>query len=117
MEIVLKKREVRSPITLTKEQVDEAFGPATEYHQAEATDRLYRLVLPDWDTIKSIKGWPKCGPEISKYILEKFIQYDQACHPDVMAGGSWALGNGWSSRDDICGWSVHLSHLEIEYHE
>ena len=102
-------------ITLTKEQVDDAFGPATEYHQAAATTNLYKLVFPDWDEIKKINGWPKCGREIGTYIMEKFIQYDQACHPDVMAGGSWAMGNGWSTRDDIPAWSVDASECEVEY--
>ncbi|MHA2312779.1 MAG: hypothetical protein ACXADF_14905 [Candidatus Thorarchaeota archaeon] len=104
-------------ITLTKEDVDEAFGHARDYHQAHAMTNLYKLVHPRWDDIAKINGYPKCGKEIAIYIIEKFIDYDTACHPGCMPGGAWTMGSGWSSDDDLPPWDVDTSKCEVIYVE
>ena len=104
-------------IKLTKEDVDEAFGHARDYHQQKTLFNLYRLVFPDWDDIAKIKGHPKAGKGIALYIIEKFIDYDTACHPGVMPGGAWSLGSGWSSSDEVEPWEVDISNCEVIYND
>ena len=113
-------------IFLKKEDIDAIFEEGE--HQAEVALALYRLVYPDWDDIESIDGWPKAGPEVSAYLMEKFISFDRKHHPShrmivsrdrrsrltpeqdrgCVPGGLW-LNQGFSTLD-----TEHLLPWEVE---
>jgi hypothetical protein len=101
-------------ITLTKEQVDACFDDKT--HQAEALIGLYRMIYPDWDNIKKLHSFPKCGKPLNEYIFKKFQEFDRKNHPGVMRGGLW-FNNGWSvyGNDYLGDWEVDPSKGEPEY--
>jgi len=101
-------------VILTKEQIDEAIGPCKDYDYPTAITNLYKLVIPDWDKVKQIDGWPKCGRGIGQHIVHKIIAYDQAKHPGSMPGGGW-LNNGWSQRDELEDWEVSIEGVGIDY--
>jgi len=88
---------------LTASKINVCFAKQT--HQADVLVALYRLLYRNWDDIESIQGWPKAGVEVHQYIGERFIRFDKAFHPDVMAGGLW-MNNGWSGSEDLDPWEV-----------
>lgn len=98
---------------LTKEQVDEIFEKNS--HQSDVTIALYALVVPNWNDVAQMNGYPTVGKELSDYIWKKFIRFDQKNHPNVMAGGMW-MNNGFSSVDNekLQDWEVQVN-CEIEY--
>jgi hypothetical protein len=67
--------------------------------------------LPEWDSIKSINGFPTIGKEGWLYICAHFVELDKAKHPDVWKGGLW-LNKGFSSSDEIPGWEVSLANVQ-----
>lgn len=93
-----------------KKEIDAIFAAAT--HQAEVVAGLYRLFIPDFDSVADLKGWPTAGSEISRYIWDHFIEFDSVHHPDVMAGGCW-LNYGFSARHKVPAWEVDLSTCTI----
>jgi hypothetical protein len=99
---------------ISRVQVDEIF--ASSDHQADVLVKLYRLVYPDWDNIKKLHGWPKCGKALADYIAKAFMAFDRKHHPKVMPGGLW-MNNGFSTLDnDYLGpWEVDPSKGEPEY--
>lgn len=64
-------------------------------HQADVMIGIYKMVIPDWDNIKKLLGWPTVNNTTWKWICEKFIAFDHKHHPDVMAGGCW-MNSGFS---------------------
>lgn len=99
---------------LTKEQVDGCFENARD--QSEAFVALYKLVIPEWDRVDKIKGWPKAGKEVDAYIFKKFIEYDGNHHPNVIKGGMW-MNSGWSSGEGLEDWEVTVDPEIIKYKE
>ena len=73
------------------------FGDLTEHikelfekhcDQGKVIEDIYRTVLPDWDRIKKVEGYPKCGTDLSYFIIKQFQDFDKKHHPDVMPGGA-----------------------------
>lgn len=56
-------------------------------HQDQVIIDIYKLVLPEWDSIEKLNGHPVCGQELWQYICGLFISFDQEHHPTCMAGG------------------------------
>jgi hypothetical protein len=87
------RRARRPAVRLTEEQIDACFEDTTD--QCDVLLRLYRLILPDWDEITSMDGWPSCNERTWKGIARRFVAFDQA-HTDAMAGGLW-LNRGFTT--------------------
>lgn len=81
-------------------------------NQGEVLIGLYKLVLPDWDHIQKLKGFPVCGQDLWMYICDQFIAFDQANHPNCMAGGAW-INQGFSSDRSLQPWSICFDNCEV----
>lgn len=89
-------------VLLTKEKIDQCFE-APDQHKV--WENLYRLVYPEFDRIAHINGYPAVGEKTHKYIFAKFIQFDKAHHPEVMAGGLW-MNSGFGCDRSLVEWVV-----------
>lgn len=83
-------------------------------NQQEVLIEIYKLVFPEWDSIKQINGYPKAGPLLWEYICKSFIKFDQRHHPNVFTGGLW-FNLGFSVNHEINPWSVSFEDCCVEY--
>ena len=81
-------------------------------HQKNVMVDLYRLVLPDWEKIKKIDGYPEAGRELSIFINEQFMQFDREHHPECVAGGAW-MNTGFSVNGNLNPWQISLSTCRV----
>ena len=104
-------------VKLNKETVEKLFDTAKlcGLKSNEVADSLYKAVLPEWDRIASISGYPGVNEKTSKALFGLFIEHDRIVNPDYMAGGLW-MNNGFSSGAEfahLADWEVDLSRIEI----
>jgi hypothetical protein len=102
--------------TITQEQIDKILEEAEqmpEPHQADAMIRLYKLMIPEWEDVKQLHGWPKVGKDLSRYCIRKFQEFDEKYHPHVMPAGIW-INNGPSTNEKLQDWEFSLEGVEIE---
>lgn len=83
-------------------------------HQQEALVGIYKLYVNDWERIRRIHGWPKCGRKMWLWTCEEFVSFDRQHHPDVVSGGLW-MDNGFSCSTRIGDWEVSLENCSFEY--
>jgi hypothetical protein len=81
-------------------------------HQNNVMADLYRLVLPDWEQIEKIQGYPEAGRQLSVFISEQFMQFDRQHHPDCMPAGAW-LNTGFSCNSNLDPWQISLKNCRI----
>jgi len=85
---------------------------AEHKQQSDALIDIYKLVLPDWDRIEAIEGFPEAGNDLWKLICRQFIEFDQKHHPDVFKGGIW-MNNGFSSNDNLEPWEISFGNCTV----
>jgi len=83
-------------------------------HQNSALIRIYKLLIPDWERIERLEGFPEVGQEMWRYICNLFIDFDQRHHPDVFNGGIW-VNNGFSSSENLGPWEISLDQCNVIY--
>ena len=81
-------------------------------HQKFVMVDLYRLVLPDWDNIQKVEGYPEAGRELSIFISEQFMQFDRKHHSDCMPGGDW-MNTGFSVNSNLGSWEISLKNCRV----
>jgi hypothetical protein len=69
-----------------KEAILEVFARNTDQHYA--ITGVYRLVIPDWDEIEKLVGYPEAGTELCLFICRQCQEFDQKYHPPMYARGS-----------------------------
>ncbi len=85
---------------------------AMHEHQSDALIDIYKLVLPDWEGIEKIEGFPEAGNDLCKFICRQFIEFDQKHHPDVFKGGIW-MNNGFSSNSHLEPWEISFENCKV----
>jgi hypothetical protein len=90
---------------ISKEQIENIFENAED--SGDAFIKIYRLVYPNWDKIKQIKGHPKAGRVISEFIARKFVDFEMENQPDqgCLFGGLW-LQKGFGVDQKLGDWEV-----------
>jgi len=83
-------------------------------HQAMVLVGIYKMILPDWDSIEKITRAPSCGEEMWAFICKLFIRFDRKHHPDIFNGGLW-MSSGFSVDKDISGWGISFKHCMIRW--
>lgn len=96
---------------ITKEQVDEIFKTARDQNYIV---ELYKLVIPEWDSVVAVNGYPKVNKTTALYLIEKAIAHDKKYTPQVMAGANWGLNLGWSEDDSLEDWEVSMDGVALE---
>lgn len=99
---------------ITKEQAEAVFETST--HQRDAIEDLYRLMYPDYNRIKRIKGHPKVGEELQRLLWDLAIEFDHKHHPDVFPGGAY-LNYGFSCDRTLGPWEYSTEGVEVVYAE
>lgn len=88
-------------------------------HQQEILLAFYHLAFPNWDDIVKIDSWPQVSEATWKYIHKRFADFDRRMHPDVLPGGAWGLGCGFSSDRHVTGtvpdWMIDVSPCTVAY--
>ena len=95
-----------------QQRLQEVFEQAE--HQDSVLVGLYKMLLPDWDRIERVEGFPLIGQEMWRYIWNLFIHFDEQHHPGCFKGGVW-LNNGFSSSDKLGPWDVSLDRCNVIY--
>ena len=83
-------------------------------HQQKVLIDLYRMVLPDWEQIKKIQGYPEAGDSLWKFICRCFQEFDGKNHPSVLPGGAW-MNSGFSVNKDLPGWEVSFQNCSLVF--
>ncbi len=83
-------------------------------HQNSALIGIYKLIMPEWDRIERLEGFPEMGQEMWRYICNLFIDFDQRHHPEVFNGGIW-VNQGFSSSDELGPWEISLDRCNVIY--
>jgi hypothetical protein len=101
---------------LSVEAVDRLFAECA--NQGDVLAGLYRMVLPDWERIAKVHGWPSVSDWTWKEISKRFMEFDRAHHPNCLPGGAW-MNSGFSTRygKDLRNWEVSKRGVEVEYAE
>ncbi|MDI6797282.1 MAG: hypothetical protein QMD09_10070 [Desulfatibacillaceae bacterium] len=97
-----------------KEQIKAIFAAAQ--HQGESLVGIYRMVLPEWERIERVHGYPEAGEALWQFICGEFIKFDHKHHPSVIAGGAWR-NNGFSANRKLDPWQIGLSGCSVDYLE
>ena len=83
-------------------------------HQEKVLIALYRMVLPDWERIKTIKGYPEAGNGLWQYICRNFQEFDRRKHPDCLPAGAW-MNWGFSINRNLSEWEVSFENCSLIY--
>ncbi|MEW5735872.1 MAG: hypothetical protein AB1921_13520 [Thermodesulfobacteriota bacterium] len=94
-----------------KEHIEGVFAAAKS--QEDAPVGIYRMVLPDWDRIERVHGYPEAGEALWQFICQQFMDFDKAHHPDVLAGGAW-MNTGFSVNREIDPWQISMAKCAVD---
>jgi len=83
-------------------------------HQSSALIGLYKMLIPDWERIDRLEGYPVVGRGLWQYIANLFIDFDQRHHPQIFNGGLW-LNQGFSSSEEIGSWEISMDRCNVIY--
>ena len=83
-------------------------------HQEEVLIDLYKMVLPDWDFIKRVEGFPEAGNDLWQFICRYFQDFDGRNHPDVMPAGAW-MNSGFSVNHELSPWEIGFKKCSLVY--
>lgn len=83
-------------------------------HQERALIELYRMVIPDWDRLERLEGFPVVGQEMWQYICQLFIHFDHCHHHEIFKGGLW-MNAGFSSSGDLGPWEISMDRCHFIY--
>jgi hypothetical protein len=83
-------------------------------HQEEVLIDLYKMVLPDWDFIKRVDGFPQAGNDLWQFICRCFQEFDSRNHPDVMPAGAW-MNSGFSVNRELSPWEIGFKKCSVVY--
>jgi|GEM_PF-6211835 len=85
-------------VSIPWDKVDSLFENSTD--QAGIVIGLYRLIIPDWDRVHHLDGWPGINPVDSGILMKKFMAFDREHHPDRLRGGAW-MNLGFRSDPNV----------------
>jgi hypothetical protein len=94
-----------------QDRIDKIFEEAT--HQNECLIKIYKIVLPHWDNIYRLIGYPIIGCGMWRYVCRKFIDFDAKHHPECVCG-IW-INSGFSSSADLGDWEIDMSKCKVTY--
>ena len=97
---------------ITKEQVDYIFKQSK--NTEDALSALYKLIVPDWEQIKTSEGLPLIGKDGWLYICKCFIRLSK---PDNNGFPELWLNKGFASSEYLPMWTVDLNHYHPTYQE
>ncbi len=81
-------------------------------HQEHLLIDIYRMVLPDWDRINKIEGYPEAGSALWEFICNRFIRFDREHHPECLNGGAW-LNTGFSTNSKLGPWEISFDNCQV----
>ena len=83
-------------------------------HQEDVLIDLYKMVLPDWDLIRKVEGFPVAGNDLWQFICRCFQEFDSRNHPDVMPAGVW-MNSGFSVNRELSPWEIGFKNWSVVY--
>lgn len=95
-----------------KKHLDDIF--TRNNHQSDALEDIYRLVLPDWERIEKVHGYPEAGTGMWEFICKRFQKFDREHHPAVMPGGAW-MNAGFSVNRSIQPWEIRFTNCSVDF--
>ena len=100
-------------VSVSKKAVELVFENMTSRN---AVIELHRLVVPDWDRVRKLKGFVRCSQECARKLCRLAIEADEARKVDF-PGGAW-LNWGWSGdgilTDSGTRYTLELPEIEME---
>ena len=83
-------------------------------HEEAALIGLYKMLIPDWERIERLEGYPIVGRGMWKYIANLFIDFDQRRHPQIFNGGLW-VNQGFSPSETLGPWEISMDRCNVIY--
>lgn len=105
--------------TISREQIDKVFAKAEEHpepHQMDALEGIYQLMIPEWDRVRKMRGWPHVGRTLARYCINKFQEFDKKHHPQVIPAGIW-INSGPGVDEKLGDWEYSMEGVELEMME
>ena len=105
---------METKVNLTKEMINSIFGSAKSAN--DYIVELYKVAIPEFDQVKSIKGYPKVSKTTNMELFRKAIETDERNESNCMTGGAW-MNWGFSSNDseNIPDWIIDNSEVELVF--
>ena len=97
-------------IKLPKAKIDEIFLSAT--HENNALVRLYRVVIPEFDQVNKIFGFPTVSRNTAIYIIDKLkgLSKNDGSQANIL----W-LNKGFNSDEKMKDWIVDLKDQKCKF--
>jgi hypothetical protein len=83
-------------------------------HQDQVLLELYRLVIPQWDKVETIRGSLEIGDQGWVFICGLFIKFDREHHRDCLPGGAW-VNRGFSVNPRLSPYDLSYANCIITY--
>ena len=106
------KKHGLTNVNTLKEYIESIFN--RHDHQEDVLIELYKLMLPEWERILKVIGYPEVGNELWRYVCRLFQEFDHKHHPDSMPGGMW-MNTGFSANSKLSPWEVSFRNCHVEY--
>jgi len=101
-------------VELSKETIDDIFDNAVV--QYDYLFGLYGAVVPDFEDVKQLLGYPEVSENTVNYIWQRAIEFDKIHHPEVLAGGCW-MNSGFTYSKELNDWTARIDTDIIVYKE
>jgi len=101
-------------VPLDRDKLESLFE--NETHHADILIKVFKMVFPDWDNIKSVGGFPRISQKTNKWFFDKFIKFDKVHHPKVLNGGLW-MNNGFGTLYDEKGYPADIPDFVVDTSE
>jgi hypothetical protein len=97
-------------IKTSKKEIDQIFDSSNS--PLDICLKLYKLVYPNYDDIKEIKGYPKINKEFSLYLFDKFGELDQS-NGNTLDGSFFWMNKGFGTDEKLNDWLIYPAKYEI----
>jgi len=101
---------MKRKVMLSKAKIYAIF--LSETHENNALVSLYRAVIPDFDKVSKIIGFPTVSRNTAIYILDKLKELSK--NDDVQVNLLW-LNKGFNSDEKMKDWIVDLKDQECKF--
>lgn len=101
---------MKRTIKLPKAKIDEIFLSAT--HENNALVSLYRAVIPDFDKVSKIFGFPTVSRNTAIYIIDKLKELSKK---DGSQTNILWLNKGFNSDEKMKDWIVDLKDQKCKF--
>lgn len=97
---------------LNMDQIDKIFREAQT--QDDYVLGLFKQVIPCWDDVERVAGYPLVSEKTNKYIFKWAMKWDAEHKTGTVQGGAWMnYGFGTDQKGIVPDWIVDFSAIDV----